>query len=1481
VTLRPTSDEEGATSAAPSREETPFQGKYRLLGELGRGGVGLVLQARDVDLGREVAIKVLRDEYQRRPEIVRRFVEEAQIGGQLQHPGVVPVYDLGLQEGRPFFAMKLIRGKSLAELLEARDDVKADRRRFLGIFEQIAQTLAYAHARGVIHRDLKPANVMVGAFGEVQVVDWGMGKVLGGDDTPEEPLPADVPVEPASEEGDRPDLRSTLGSAMGTPGYMPPEQARGALGEIDTRSDVFALGAILLEILTGQPAQGGTPMERLVKALRADPRDWQDRLAGAEADEDLVALVSSCLSADRDARPASAREVAERVTSYLSAVEERARRALLDAARARTEAAEAQAREAQSRARAAQEQARAEREEAAAEQARLRADAERRRRRATVAIAVVLLVGVVGTLWSLVQANEQRRIADEARAAEAKRAEGERLANEKANRRLAQVQQANDLLGSIFQSLTPEEIASDEVPLQQVLATKLEATAKKLEGDAFEDPVVAGGMQIRLGSALASLGRPERGIPLLEAAVDRYRKHFGPDGDETLSALGELGGVLLTAEQLPRALEVCREAVDLTDARAPTDPARVRCRAHLGMVLQEAGRPTEALPYLEEALAAFRKDPGPDDYGTLAVQSSLATCYAALDRVPEALPLLEQVAKVLRARYGVRNPATLHALDVLANVLRVDHRPNDARKLSEEAFREALALFGPGHPITKRVMHTLALLRRETGDAAGAHALITTEYERLKATYGPGDARTISAMNNLGASFWSNGQYDQAVSVLEEAVKLAEASLGNDASTTEIARCNLGTNYYFVGRKKEALPLLTEVLENPAAPVSTVSQAVHTLMQILMPRGQVASLLPRIDAVVDRLRKATGGKGSDVMEVLEVAGTACQDASRFDQAVRYFEEYRKLATERRGENSVQVFRALCDIAACHSAAGRPDDARRSYEEALKRYEADAEHAGYDEPDVQSRLALCYLNLGKGNEAIPCLRRVLEALPPTPGESTAARAHAGTLLAAALARHDQYAEAAKVLQKVLALDTAREGPTAPDTVFTTSSLAMCLEHIGQKEEAHALFEQAAKSYAARSDDPAYGTLMAANRLAICFLHLDRLEEAARFTRIEIKQYEDPKLLGDALNRFEGVGVKYLERKQYDRAAEILGELLKDRERLEPENVPAIVFTLLNLAIDERNAGLMTDALGHDREAARRYDAAPDRPEYRTTRAANLLAGCFQDLHRWDDAIRFRTAGLEDQVKENGWRDTTTLHMAETLAEYYAQKGNLEEAASRLEKVVETWIEVAPPDDLLMLRARAELGTMLLGLNRPKEALPHLETAVTLGGEDPVIHRWLKAYLGAVLATRGSEKKAIEIVRKEIGHPRGDAPQEQIELASLQVMLAQFLLRTGEAEDAEAAARAALAIREKLLPDSWALPSARACVGRALLEEKRPKEAEPILRAAAEGLLAKESSMPPLAKPRITETIQALVDCYVALDRKDDADTWRARLAAREK
>jgi len=175
-------------SSADARSALPAgRGNYQVLGELARGGMGVVLKGHDNDLGRDVAMKVLHPEFCDRPESVQRFVEEAQIGGQLQHPGIVPVYELGLMaDERPYFTMKLIKGRTLSSLLSEREEPASERRRFLVIFEQICQTVAYAHSRGVIHRDLKPSNVMVGAFGEVQVVDWGLAKVLAQGGTADE-----------------------------------------------------------------------------------------------------------------------------------------------------------------------------------------------------------------------------------------------------------------------------------------------------------------------------------------------------------------------------------------------------------------------------------------------------------------------------------------------------------------------------------------------------------------------------------------------------------------------------------------------------------------------------------------------------------------------------------------------------------------------------------------------------------------------------------------------------------------------------------------------------------------------------------------------------------------------------------------------------------------------------------------------------------------------------------------------------------------------------------------------------------------------------------------------------------------------------------------------------------------------------------------------------------------------------------------------
>src|SRR5262245_1733152 len=206
---------------------------YRVECLLGRGGMGVAYQARDLSLDRDVAVKLLQTNYPAVSPVARRFTGEARITAQLQHPGVPAVYRVGaLSDGRPFLAMKLIKGRTLAALLAERPDPTADRGKFVAAFEQICQAVAYAHAHNVIHRDLKPSNVMVGAFGEVQVMDWGLAKVLTARDRA--PGPPDTIPDTAAGSAIRPardtDQETQAGSLLGTPAFMPPEQA---LGEID------------------------------------------------------------------------------------------------------------------------------------------------------------------------------------------------------------------------------------------------------------------------------------------------------------------------------------------------------------------------------------------------------------------------------------------------------------------------------------------------------------------------------------------------------------------------------------------------------------------------------------------------------------------------------------------------------------------------------------------------------------------------------------------------------------------------------------------------------------------------------------------------------------------------------------------------------------------------------------------------------------------------------------------------------------------------------------------------------------------------------------------------------------------------------------------------------------------------------------------------------------------------------------------------
>jgi serine/threonine protein kinase/Flp pilus assembly protein TadD len=298
-------------AAGPTPLAQPFAIEPYVLGPtIGEGGMGIVIRAHDTHLRRDVAIKVMQASAIERPDLAQRFVAEAQILGQLEHPYIVPLHQLGkLPDGRPFLAMKLVQGRTLAELLRRRPSDPVELAEFLdrhlAIFTSVCQALAYAHRRGVIHRDLKPGNIMVGEHGEVQVMDWGLAKRL---DTAESPaLPR---VNTLRDHADA--WRSQSGDVLGTYAYMPPEQAAGKVDHLDERCDVFGLGAILCVILTGRPAYVAADLDTLrVLATEARLDDAWDRLDHCPADEAIRSIARQCLSIDPAGRPRDAAALAD------------------------------------------------------------------------------------------------------------------------------------------------------------------------------------------------------------------------------------------------------------------------------------------------------------------------------------------------------------------------------------------------------------------------------------------------------------------------------------------------------------------------------------------------------------------------------------------------------------------------------------------------------------------------------------------------------------------------------------------------------------------------------------------------------------------------------------------------------------------------------------------------------------------------------------------------------------------------------------------------------------------------------------------------------------------------------------------------------------------------------------------------------------------------------------------------------------------
>ncbi len=669
---------------------------YDLLEELGKGGMGEVYRTRDPALGRDLAIKVMKEQFRSIVEAESRFLREARITGLLQHPGIVSVHNLGrLADGRLHYTMRLVYGKTFANIL-AQEAGQAERLpSLLAIFEKVCQAVAYAHSKRVIHRDLKPANVMVGQFGEVQVMDWGLAKVLMA-----EGEPADKTKQSGTESTwisadatETPSDMTQAGSSLGTPAYMSPEQALGEWDTVDERTDVFALGAILYEILIGRPPYSGRDgYEVLRRARRGDLAEALAQLEKCLADASLRALCRECLSPEPDGRPRDAGAVAIRVANYQMEVQERLRRVELERVAAETRAREEQAR------------AIVERE---------RAEAERRAKWRMFALLLMMVaflgLGIFSSWWII----RER----EARAADI-------LARQVAD---AQEKEAGNYWvrgRDLYEKgLIEEAIAefrdairakSDYAPAHNFLGVALSAQGKLDEAIAsfkrsIESDPTFSYPQFNLGIALRKKGDVEGAIACLKKAIELEPRNANPHD--------YLGDVLVEKGLLDEAVAEYREAVRL----APEDED---FHFDLAECLRQKGQ-------LEDAITEYRESIRLEPDKAL-FHSSLGKALDAKAHLQEAITEYRKAIQLLsKEKGGAKSIGMANTLALLgSDLLKLQKYPE-----AEAVLRDSLTILQQKEPDEWTTFETRSLL----GGAllgqkkyAEAESLLTQGYEGMK-----------------------------------------------------------------------------------------------------------------------------------------------------------------------------------------------------------------------------------------------------------------------------------------------------------------------------------------------------------------------------------------------------------------------------------------------------------------------------------------------------------------------------------------------------------------------------------------------------------------------------------------------------------------------------------------------------------------------------------------------------------------------------
>jgi serine/threonine protein kinase len=711
-------------------------GPYKLLQEIGQGGFGIVYMAeQEKPVRRKVALKIIKPGLDT-AQVIARFEAERQALAIMDHSNIARVLDAGATDlGRPYFVMELVKGLPITEFCD-QNHMPAEQR--LGLFLDVCRAVQHAHHKGVIHRDLKPSNVMVtlhDGVPVVKVIDFGIAKAT---------------VQKLTERT----LFTAYGQMVGTPAYMSPEQAEMSGLDIDTRSDVYSLGVLLYELLTGTTpldvkrlrSAGYAEIQRLIREEESprpsnrlsslggsatvlagnrgtDPKQLVRLLAG-----DLDWIVLKALEKDRNRRYATPGNFAEDIERYL-------RRETIVARPPSTVY-------------------------------KLRKFVQRNCAAVltAAAVAVALLLGTAAATWQAIVATRAKQ---EALAA----AVAEKEAKKTAEAREAEIKAVLDFVqDKIFAAARPEAQAGG-LGHDVTLRRAIEAALPFVDQSFTDQPLIEARLRMTLGLSFWHLGEAERARQQWQRALDLRKAELGPDHPDTLLSMN-----------------------------------------NLAISYDKLGRYVEALGLREETLALQKGKLGPDHPDTLRSMHNLASSYHALGRHAEALKLREETLALRKAKLGPNHPDTLRSMHNLANSYFKLGRHAEGLKLREETLALRKAELAPDHPDTLRSMNNLAASYHQLGRHAEAVKLYEETLTLRKAKLGPDHPDTFQSMMGLATSYAALGQHAEAVKLYEETLALQKSNLGSDHPETLQSMYNLASSHYKLGRHAEALKIYEETL---------------------------------------------------------------------------------------------------------------------------------------------------------------------------------------------------------------------------------------------------------------------------------------------------------------------------------------------------------------------------------------------------------------------------------------------------------------------------------------------------------------------------------------------------------------------------------------------------------------------------------------------------------------------------------------------